>query len=136
MVAGHRLTPDSQLRNCFIPLRVAIVVRVPLWRCSALLMVLACAKPDTTITHGADGQREWSRRLAAAVPLGISVDSARRTMDANGFQCREGEDSVSYLSCAKLSGKAVVQRRWEAVVHLDAQRRVNDVRGSTSLTRE
>jgi type II secretory pathway component PulK len=99
----------------------------------ALFIGLACAKRDTSITHGADGTPEWSRHLAAAVPVGISADSARRVMEGNGFSCREGADSVAYLWCDKRSDKAMVQRRWEAVVKLDAQRRVYEVRGSTDL---
>jgi len=98
-----------------------------------LYIALACANRDTSITHGADGQPEWSRRLTAAVPLGIPVDSARRIMEINGFQCREGADSVSSLWCDKRSGKSIVERRWQAVINLNAQRRVYEVRGSTSL---
>jgi len=100
-----------------------------------LFIALACGNRDTSITHGADGQPEWSRRLSAAVPLGISVDSAGRIMESNGFRCREGADSVFYLSCEKLSSKAVVQRRWQAVLNLDARRRVYGVRGFTALIR-
>lgn len=98
-----------------------------------LFIALSCGSRDTSITHGADGQPEWSRRLAAAVPLGSSVDSVRRIMESNGFQCREEADSGFHLSCAKLSGKAVVQRRWQAFVDLDARRLVYEVRGSTAL---
>jgi len=136
VVARHSLIPDSQLKELLYFTVASMLTRAPLWRCSLLLIALACAQQDTSITHGADGQPEWSRRLAAAVPLGVAVDSARRIMDTNGFHCHEGADSVSYLSCEKLSGKAVVQRRWQAIVNLDAQRRVHDVRGSTALTRE
>ena len=94
---------------------------------------LACARPDRTITRGADGEPEWSRRLAAAVPRGISADSARSVMQRNGFRCQEGSDSVAYVWCDKLSDRAIVQRRWQAVINLDSQRRVYEVRGSTGL---
>lgn len=99
----------------------------------SLLIGLACARRDTSITHGADGSPEWSRRLAAAVPLGVSGDSARGIMERNGFRCREGIDSIASLWCDKLSRKAIVQRRWQAVINLDAQRRVHQVHGSTGL---
>jgi hypothetical protein len=46
---------------------------------------------------------------------------------------QEGADSVAYVWCDKLSQKAVVQRRWLAVINLDSQRRVYEVRGSTGL---
>ena len=95
----------------------------------------ACDPRDQTITRGADGAPEWSRRLSAAVPLGAPVDSARLVMEHNGFQCREGADSVAYIWCDKLSvKKAPVQRRWQAVMTLDEQRRVHQVRASTGLT--
>lgn len=99
-----------------------------------LFIALACANGDISITHGADGRPEWSRRLAAGVPLGISVDSARRIMERNGFRCREAAESISSLWCEKLSRTAFVQRRWQAAFSLDTQRRVNAVRGSTGLT--
>lgn len=98
----------------------------------ALLIAVACARRDASITHGADGAPEWSRHLTAAVPLGIPADSARRIMEGNGFRC-EVADSVASLWCDKRSGKALVQRRWQAVVTLDAHRRVKEVRGSTGL---
>jgi hypothetical protein len=100
-----------------------------------LLIAPACANRETSITHGADGQPEWSRRLAAGVSLGISADSARHIMESSGFTCREGADGVFYLSCEKRSRKGIVQRRWHAIVNLDARRRVHDVHGSTALTR-
>jgi hypothetical protein len=94
---------------------------------------VACARPDRTITRGADGEPEWSRHLAAAVPRGISGDSARSVMQRNGFRCQEGVDSVAHVWCDKLSDKTVVQRCWQAVINLDSQRRVYEVRGSTGL---
>ena len=94
----------------------------------------ACDPRDQTITRGADGAPEWSRRLSAAVPIGAPGDSARLVMERNGFQCRAGTDSVAYIWCDKLSAKkAPVQRRWQAVINLDEQRRVHALRASTGL---
>ena len=94
----------------------------------------ACGPRDQTITRGADGAPEWSRRLSAAVRVGTTADAARSVMEANGFHCREGADSVAYLWCDKLSAKkALVQRRWQAVINLNSQRRVYEVRASTGL---
>ena len=94
---------------------------------------LACALPDRTITRGADGAPEWARRLTAAIPLGISGDSARSVMVRNGFRCQEGADSAAYIWCDKLSNKAVVKRRWQAVISLNSQHVVYEVRASTGL---
>jgi len=102
---------------------------------SGLFVAAGCSNRDTSITHGADGEPEWSRRLAAAVPLGIAVDSARRILEGSGFRCGKTPDSASVLSCEKVSGKAVVQRRWNALVKPDSQRRVYEVFGSTGLSR-
>jgi len=96
----------------------------------ALLGVAAC---DRTITRGADGDPEWASRLGTAVPLGTLVDSARSTMERNGFQCNVGADSAPQLWCDKTSGKhGLVHRRWHAVLNLDRDR-VIEVRGSTGL---
>src|SRR2546426_389057 len=96
----------------------------------ALLGLGAC---DRTITHGADGEPEWARRLIGAVPVGTRVDSARSTMERNGFQCSAGTDSVPHLWCDKTSGKhGLVHRRWQAVLNLDRDR-VIEVRASTGL---
>jgi len=100
---------------------------------AAIFATLACAKRDTTITHGADSAPEWSRHLSAAIPTGISADSARRLMEHNGFRCQDGVDSVAYVWCDKLSSNAIVQRRWQAVLNLDAQRRISEVRAFTGL---
>jgi|ERR1043166_2793617 hypothetical protein len=98
-----------------------------------LLTTLSCRGTDRTITHGADSEGDWSRRLAAAVPIGTPKDSARRLMEANGFQCREGTDSVPYLWCSKSSASAnIVTRKWSAVLNLDSNR-VRAVRGLTGL---
>jgi hypothetical protein len=103
---------------------------------AALIVVvasLACTRPDRSITRGADGGPEWKRRLAAAVPLGIFGDSARSVMQWNDFRCQEGDDSVASIWCDKLSAKGIVRRRWQAVINLNAQRVVYEVRGSTGL---
>jgi hypothetical protein len=97
------------------------------------LTLLSCRASDRTITHGADGEADWSRRLAAAIPIGLSRDSARAIMEANGFQCRERADSVAYVWCSKTSSPSgVVRRRWSAVLNLD-QNHVFEVRGFTGL---
>jgi hypothetical protein len=70
---------------------------------AALVIVASCRAGDASITHGADGDRECGRRLAAAVPLGMAADSARVTMERNGFRCTAGQDSVPYLWCDKQS---------------------------------
>jgi hypothetical protein len=97
-----------------------------------LTVAPGCERRDTSITHGADGAPEWSRHLAAAVPLGISADSARRIIESNGFHCH-GADTIAHFWCDKLSRKAIVQRRWQAAFDLDAKRRVDQVRGFTGL---
>ena len=104
-------------------------------RTSLLFFCLAlggCAR-DHTITHGADAEADWSRRLAAAIPIGLSRDSARAIMEANGFQCREGVDSVAYVWCSKTSSAPnIVTRHWSAVLNLDHDR-VFEVRALTGL---
>lgn len=97
--------------------------------------VIACDGPDLTITRGAEDSLAWTRRLAVAVPLTTPADSARVIMERNGFHCRAGADTVAYLWCDKESGGAyaVVRRRWQAVIDLDAQQRVVQVRGFTGL---
>jgi hypothetical protein len=107
--------------------------RITLAILSTVVAATACAMSDQTITRGADGEPEWERHLAAAVPLGISGDSARSIMRRNRFQCHDGVDTVTYIWCEKLSNKAVVKRRWQAVINLNAHRLVYDVRGSTGL---
>lgn len=108
-------------------------------RAARLLVVasvlVACAGCDRSITHGAAGKRDWARRLAAAVPVGISADSARALLERNGFQCQAGADSVASLWCEKASGgrAKIVRRHWQAVLTLDAEHRVAEVRASTGL---
>ena len=98
-------------------------------------LVVACEGSDLTITRGAEDERRWTQRLAAAVPLMTPADSARAIMESNGFRCRAGADSVAYLWCDKESGgaHAIVRRRWQAVLNLDAEQRVFEVRGFTGL---
>jgi hypothetical protein len=106
----------------------------------ALLLALAsvlvvCGGCDRSITHGADGDRDWARRLAAAVPVGIPADSARALLERNGFHCQAGVDSVASLWCEKESGgrDRIVRRHWQAVLTVDADNRVAEVRASTGL---
>jgi hypothetical protein len=55
-------------------------------------------------------------------------------MERNGFRCHEGADSVAYFWCDKLSAKkGPVQRRWQAVINLNGERRVFEVRAFTGL---
>jgi hypothetical protein len=96
-------------------------------------MIAACAARDRSITYGADGKKDWQRRLDVAVQPGISEDSARAIMTANGFSCSAGVDSVSYVACSKDRRAQPVFRRWRAVFVLDSQRRVTAVRASTGM---
>jgi len=97
-------------------------------------LAVACGV-DHTITHGADGKPEWDRRLAAAIPIGLQLDSARAIMLRNGFRCEAGADSLRYLWCAKQGGGRfdIVRRRWSAVLTLDAGDRVSRLRATTDL---
>ncbi len=105
----------------------------------ATLLVLAstiasaCRPGDSTITRGADGDRDWARRLATAVRIGTSADSARGILERNGFTCSAGQDSVAYVQCDKeRNRRTVVYRRWRAVLNLD-HGRVTAVKASTGL---
>jgi hypothetical protein len=91
---------------------------------------LACAR-DRSITHGADGAPEWERRLARAIAPGMIVDSARGTMERNGFRC---EISAADLWCDKESGGrlAIVRRRWQATFAIQ-DGRVRAINGTTGL---
>ena len=111
----------------FVAMRAAL-----LW---VSLALSGCRGVDRTITHGADGEADWSRRLAAAIPVGLSRDSARKLLEANGFRCREGADSAAQLWCGKTSTSTasnIVSRRWSAVLTLNRDS-VVEVRGSTGL---
>ena len=111
-------------------------MRVPISTGILCLTLAAACAADNSITHGADGKPEWDRRLAAAIPIGIPVDSARAIMLESGFHCGIGADSVRHLSCDKDGGGrfAIVRRRWRAVLDLDTADRVQRVRATTSLT--
>jgi len=101
-----------------------------------LLAVAAGCGRDRSITHGADGSSDWDRRLAAAIAIGIPLDSARAIMLRNGFHCELVTDSSRQLWCDKSGGGrfAVVRRRWQAVLNLDAGDRIAHVRATTGLT--
>ena len=101
-----------------------------------LLAVAAGCGRDRSITHGADGSSDWDRRLAAAIPIGIPLDSARAIMLHNGFHCELVTDRSRQLWCDKSGGGrfAVVRRRWHAVLDLDTGDRIARVRASTGLT--
>jgi hypothetical protein len=100
----------------------------------AAAFALACAH-DETITRGADGANDWKRRVEAAIPLGISVDSARSVFAHNRFNCGAFEAADSTMWCDKESGGRfeIVRRRWQATVHFQSGR-VNRVESSTGLT--
>ena len=111
-------------------------MRISIFSIGVLLSLAAGCAVDRSITHGADGSPEWERRLAAAIPIGITVDSARGIMARNGFRCEMGADSVRYLWCDKNGGGrfSVVRRRWQAVLSLDHSDRISHVRATTGLT--
>ena len=92
----------------------------------------ACAR-DQTITRGAEGGHDWQRRLAAAVPVGMSQDSARVSLEKNGFRCPPAQ-ARDTLWCDKWSGGrfTIVRRRWQAVLRLE-RGHVAGVRGTTGL---
>jgi len=91
---------------------------------------MACARDDS-ITHGADGAPEWNRRLAAAIELGLPIDSARLVMERNGFRC---ELLTGDLWCDKKSGGrfAIVRRRWQATLAI-SDGRVRAIKATTGL---
>ena len=99
------------------------------------LALLAGCAGDRSITHGADGEREWNRKLHAAVPLGTPRDSAVATLERNGFRCVAPNQSRESRWCDKWSGgkMAIVRRRWQAVIEFEGER-VTTVRASTNLT--
>lgn len=91
--------------------------------------VIAGCSRDSSITHGADGSPEWDRHLAAVITPGLTVDSARATMQRNGFLCQRSADE---LWCDKQSGGrfAIVRRRWQATLALQ-NGHVRTVKGTT-----
>ena len=54
-------------------------------------------------------------------------------MEHKGFRCQAGVDTVAYIWCDKLSSDMIVKRRWQAILNLDAQRQVYEVRAFTGL---
>ena len=102
---------------------------------SILSYPLSCRHGDRSITREADSQTAWARNLAAAVPLGLSADSARQVMLRNGFTCVTGADSVAYLWCDKYSGgeSELVRQRWQANLNLDDRGRVYEARAFYGL---
>jgi hypothetical protein len=111
-------------------------MRIPISGVGILLTLAAGCVGDRSITRGADGSPEWDRRLAAAIPIGIPLDSAKAVMLRNGFRCELGADGVRYLWCDKNGGGrfSVVRRRWQAVLNLDTSDRIARVRATTDLT--
>jgi hypothetical protein len=100
----------------------------------AVVFALACAH-DESITRGADGANDWKRRVEAAIPLGISVDSARSVLTSNGFNCRPFDSADSSVWCDKESGGRfeIVRRRWMTTLRIGSGR-VSKVESSTGLT--
>ena len=97
------------------------------------IVLCSCGPADHSITRGADGENDWSRRLAAAVPVGTSADAARSTMERNGFGCRAIAATVADLQCDKTSARrGAVQRRWRALLSVD-RGHVTAVRAVTAL---
>ena len=98
-----------------------------------LLTVLSLACADRSITAGVDSEAQWSRRLAATIPIGTPQDSAKRIMERNGFTCMFGADSVVYVGCDKMSARFnIVRRNWRAILNMD-KGRVFALRASTGL---
>jgi hypothetical protein len=98
--------------------------------CGALL---GCTH-DTTITRGADSDSHWRRRIAAAIPAGTALETARSTMQGSGFQCEPTPTGAEALACEKVSKTHLggVRRRWQAwFTAVDG--RVTAVRSSTEL---
>src|SRR6478672_7938551 len=88
----------------------------------ALIVTLVeCRRRDESITRGADGGNDWNRHLATAIPIGMSMDSARTLLTRNGFQCSLGADTVRYFRCDKTSGGrlALARGRWIALLSID-----------------
>ena len=100
-----------------------------------LLSLVTACRHDQSITRGADGGNDWNRHLADAVPVGMSMDSARTVLTSNGFQCSLGTDTARYFRCDKTSGGLLplARRRWIALLYIDQQNRVSGVRATTGL---
>jgi len=102
---------------------------------AAVLAIVGCAR-DSTITHGADGQKDWNRRLTAAVPIGMPSVAARALMERNGFQCRWIAELPRELECDKRSDRrlAGVRRKWQATFEIH-EGQVIAVQSSTEIVR-
>jgi hypothetical protein len=100
-----------------------------------LSFALGACRGDNTITHGADGAREWDRKLQAAVPFGTPVQDVRLLMERNGFRCKDVSAPETTLYCDKRSGGRfdVVERRWQAIFDVQ-DGHVIKIHGSTGLT--
>jgi len=98
-----------------------------------VVFAIACAR-DQTITRGADGANDWKRRVEVAIPLGISVDSAKSVFARNAFNCGRFDSRDSTLRCEKDSGGRFefVRRRWIAVLQIESGR-VTRVESATGL---
>lgn len=94
---------------------------------------VACGR-DRSMTRGADDSSQWNRRLAGAVSVGISRDSARAILERNGFRCELDSTATSTLWCDKeSSGRfAIVRRRWQALFSIQ-DGRIATVKGTTAL---
>jgi hypothetical protein len=81
-----------------------------------LCLSLAACGGDRTITWGADGEREWDRKLRAAVSVGTPVQDVVLVMERNGFRCEAPDGQGTSLRCDKTSSGFLkpVKRRWQA----------------------
>jgi hypothetical protein len=116
------------LRRLYNPIRVIHAALL-------LGLIIACRRRDDSITRGADGANDWNRHLADAVPIGMSMDSARTVLTRNGFQCSLGADTVRYFRCEKNGGGRFefARRRWIAILYIDQQNRVSRVHATTGM---
>ena len=108
------------------------MARTPSLFALLLLVPLAC-HADRSITHGIASEEAWTQRLAAAIPPGTTADSARTTMETNGFHCKTGVDSVATLVCSK-STNGLVSEKWWAILNFDRRARVYEERAFYGLT--
>jgi hypothetical protein len=118
-----------------IPRRSQIGIAIGALRAGLLLALVVACHRDSSITRGADGANDWNRHLADAVPIGMSMDSARTVLTRNGFQCSLGADTVRSFRCQKDGGGRFefARRRWIALLYIDPQNRVSSVRATTGM---
>ena len=95
---------------------------------------IGCSR-DHSITHGADGSPEWTRRLANAVPIGLPRDSAWAILERNGFHCRLDSAATASFWCDKESrGRfTIVRRHWRAFLAVQGGH-IAAVQATTGLT--